>query len=74
MGYVLHVAKWSKKGPVNVKVEQPKGNKITAESASKLLKEADEIKVKLAALEDGIQRLQLAGDSGKGPPKTLAKG
>lgn len=73
MGYVLHDGKWSKKGSVNVNVKQPKCNKISADSVSELLKEANEIKVRLAALEDGMQQLQLAGDPGQGCPKTLAK-
>lgn len=61
MGYVLHDDKWSKKGLVKVKVEQPKGSKISADSASELLKEAGEIKGRLATLEDGMQQLQRPG-------------
>ncbi|KAG5577064.1 hypothetical protein H5410_057198 [Solanum commersonii] len=46
---------------ISGKVEQPKGSKISADSASELLKEAGEIKGRLAALEDGMQQLQRPG-------------
>lgn len=58
MGYVLHDDKWSKMGLVKVKVEQQKGSKISADSASELLTEVGEIKGRFAALEDGMQQLQ----------------
>uniref|UniRef100_M1DWK4 Uncharacterized protein n=1 Tax=Solanum tuberosum TaxID=4113 RepID=M1DWK4_SOLTU len=64
MGYILIDGKWSKKGPVKVKVKQPWASKITTDSATDLLKEVAEINGMQNTQEKMDKILQLPKDTG----------
>lgn len=56
-GYALVDNKWYKKGSVKAKMKQPNVTRVSADSATMLFKEAEEIKVHLTTLEDGMQKM-----------------
>lgn len=64
MGYILSDGKWSKKGPVKMKVKQPWASKITTDSATDLLKEVAEINGMQHTQEKMDKILQLPKDTG----------
>ncbi|KAL3337878.1 hypothetical protein AABB24_030166 [Solanum stoloniferum] len=57
MGYVLVGTTWLKKESVKARSESVKPTRISADSAAILLRDSEEIKAQLTALEEGLEKL-----------------
>lgn len=54
VGYTLVNKKWHKKKSLKAKVDAPKATRASADSVSLLLKEAEDIKTQIVALESNM--------------------